>query len=143
MAESVADAETGYGSWFGTGAGSPVVYTRLGQMTAVTPASKTRAVADVTHFESPDEYREFLATFKEGGEWQFELLYRPAVNDTLEDAFEAGTLLPCQFTTKYGIRIQFYAIITELGRTFPLDEKVTRMVTFKVSGPEVRLAAVS
>lgn len=139
---SAAVAEIGFLGWFGIGAGSPLVYTRIGQITAVTPAEKTMAVADVTHFESPNGYREFITTLKEGGEWQAELLYVPAVSDTLEDAFDSGALLPCQFTTKTGIRIQFTGLITNLGRQIPLDGAIKRMVTFKVSGGETRLAAL-
>lgn len=138
----VANAAIGYGLNFGMGVGSPLTYQSVGQIFDLTAAEKTRGTADVTHYQSPDAYREFIPTLKEGGEWSMQLHYVPAVNEPLEDAFDSGEVTPFQVTTRSGIRIQFSGIITTLGRAFPIDDKMSRTFAVKVSGKEVRLAAM-
>lgn len=138
----MSNAMIGYGADIGIGAGSPVVYTSLGEVFEITPPEKTRGTVDVTHYQSPDSFREFLPTLKEGGDWGFGLHYIPAVSDALETAFDAGGVVPFEVTAPNGIRIHFEGIITSLGSAMPLDDKLTRSVTIKVSGGETRLAAV-
>ena len=58
----MADGKLGYGTKFQTGNGSsPESFTDTAFVTSITPPGLSRDSIDVSHMQSPDEWREFIA----------------------------------------------------------------------------------
>ncbi len=72
-----ADGELGYGTKFQTGNGSsPETFTDLAFVTSITAPNLSRDSIDVSHMQSPDEWREFIAGMKDAGEVSLELNFK-------------------------------------------------------------------
>lgn len=82
------EAALGYGAKFGIkGSGSTYVY--VAEVTNITPPGMTRDTVDVTHLESPDKFKEYIAGLADTGEASITINYKPAVSDALMTAFLA------------------------------------------------------
>jgi predicted secreted protein len=124
---------------------SPASFTTIGEITSITMPSISRDAIDATHSESPNQWREFIAGLKDGGEVSAELNMVPGSAGT--------TLLMAQLTRSEptACRIifpandyqwSFDAIMTGFESEAPVDDKMTATVTFKITGQPV-LAAVA
>lgn len=134
------EGRIGYNTTFHTGAGSsPEVWTPWGQVTNVTPPGMQRDSIDASHSQSPDQWREFIAGMKDGGEVSLELTFAPA-NDTTEDIFEEFALdgpsatKPRKITFPDGSIWEFSAFVTGFEPEAPFDDKMVATVTLKVTG---------
>ena len=118
---------------------SPQVLTVIGEITSVTPPNRSRDTVDATHSQSPEKWREFIAGLKDGGEASAELNFVPgSVGDLLLNAqFDSDDPSVCEIGFPDGSTFSFNGFLTgdEIG--VPIDDKMTKTVTFKVTGKPV------
>lgn len=121
----------------GDGAGTEV-FTTIPEVKSISGPEITRDTIDVTHMNSPNNFREFVTTLKDGGEVSFEMNY--IGNDTTQNGIrvdlKAGTLRNFKMVMNNvaSTTFDFAAVVTEFGLSTELEEIVTASVTLKISG---------
>lgn len=123
-----------------TGAGS---YATIANVEDLSGPSRERNMIDVSAHDSPNNYREYVKGMKDGGEVTATINYRPGEvsHHALDDDFEEDALRSYQIVATGSdgsiATWTFDAGISSLGDSFPLDDKMSRDVTFKISGKPV------
>jgi predicted secreted protein len=126
-----------------TGSGS---YVAIANVSDLSGPSRTREAIEVTAHDSPNQYREFVKGLKDGGEVTATINYDPASAQiaALDADFEEDDLRNYQIVMLPGEADEhtwtFSAMITDLGDSFPIDDKMERDVTFKISGKPTLVA---
>lgn len=98
--------------------------------------SAARETYDVTHHRSPRRRREFIGGLVDEGELTLDVNYVPERHDflvldfDLRNARHYRMLLPDDEETIF----TFAAILTGVDRAFPVDDKATSPLTFKLTG---------
>lgn len=119
------------------GAGTFVVIANVSDLSG---PSRSREAIEVTAHDSPDQYREFVKGLKDGGEVSITLNYDPALNthSALDGDFEENSLRSYQIIVLPGEddehTWEFTGLITTLSDSFPIDDRMEREVTVKISG---------
>ncbi|MFJ4617426.1 phage tail tube protein [Streptomyces sp. NPDC088812] len=107
---------------------------------------RSREAIEVTAHDSPNKYREFVKGLKDGGEVSATINYRPGetTHQALDGDFEEDDLRDYQLVILPGDADEhtwdFSALITDISDAFPIDDKMEREVTFKISGKPVLTA---
>ena len=108
---------------------------------SITGPTQTLGQIDVTHLGTSGGYREFLASFRDGGECTFEMFYDPSeathkeAVGGLKHQFNLGTAIVWTLTLSNAAVITFTGIITGFeGPVISDNEAVTISVTIKISG---------
>lgn len=120
-----------------TGSGS---YSTIANVSDLSGPSRQRDAIEVTAHDSPDQYREFVKGLKDGGEVTATVNYDPgqSTHGDLDSDFEEKDLRSYQIVILPGDANEhtwtFDALITDLGDSFPVDDRMERDVTFKISG---------
>lgn len=120
-----------------TGAG---VFAVVANVSDISGPSRSREAIEVTAHDSPNQYREFVKGLKDGGEVTLTLNYNPANNthSALDADFEEDALRAYRVIVLPGEADQhtwaFSGLITAIGDEFPIDDRMEREVTFKISG---------
>lgn len=102
--------------------------------------NRTRETVDTTHMDSPNGYREFQVSLKNGGTCTIECHYVAGdpVHAQFSDDFESG------FLRKYRITLtaeagseqeNFNAYVTGVSKPYKLDDVYRINVTLNISGP--------
>lgn len=126
-----------------TGSG---VFVTIASVEDLSGPSRTRNMIDVSAHDSPNKYREFAKGMKDGGDVTVTINYRPGEtsHQALDDDFEEDDLRDYQIVILPGDSDEhtweFSAGISDIGDEFPLDDKMAREVTFKISGKPVLTA---
>lgn len=116
------------------------VYVAIANVSDLSGPSRQRDAIEVTAHDSPDQYREFVKGLKDGGEVTATINYDPgqATHGQLDSDFEEHDLRNYQIVVLPGDVNEhtwtFSALITDLGDSFPVDDRMEREVTFKISG---------
>jgi predicted secreted protein len=120
-----------------TGSGSFVAIANVGDIDG---PGRSREAIEVTAHDSPDQYREFVKGLKDGGEVSATINFDPgdSSHQALDADFEEKDLRAYQIVALPGdpdqLTVQFDALITDLSDSFPVEDKMEREVTFKISG---------
>lgn len=120
-----------------TGSGS---FVTIASVEDLSGPSRSRNMIDVSAHDSPDKYREFVKGMKDGGEVSVTINYRPgeSTHQALDTDFEEDDLRDYQLVILDGDPDEhtwdFTAGISDISDEFPLDDKMAREVTFKISG---------
>lgn len=132
-------ATSGYGAKFYLGdGGGPEVFTKISELAAVVPPDKQQETAEATHMESPQRFKEYILTMKDSGEVQLTFNWLPT--DSTQALIDAAY----DNSRRCNMRIVFYGdtqriegqgIITNISRTIPMGDRLTRVVTIKATGP--------
>lgn len=136
----MADAFIGYGSKFEVGDGdSPEVFTELSEVTDITLPSETVETVDVTHMQSPDRRREYIAGLSDTGEATISMAFIPGSDGDVLLRSMAGTgdVVSCRVTFPNQATWTFQGFLTGYTPTLPLADKATADVSFKVTGSVV------
>ena len=135
----MSDAMIGYGSTFGIDPAGGTSFTLLGEVTNITPPSDSIDVVDVTHMQSPNRTREFLAGLRDPGTASFELNFVPgsASDDLIQQVRDAGTVVSCRITFPNAATWTFDGLLTGYEPAVPNEDKLTATVSFKVTGSYV------
>ena len=121
----------------------PDTYEVIASVSDISGPSRSREAIEVTAHDSPNKYREFVPGLKDGGEVEITLNYDPAsaTHASLDTDFESDDLVNYQIIILPGTADEhtweFAAIVTALGDAYPIDNKMERTATFKVSGKPV------
>lgn len=116
------------------------VYVTVANVSDLSGPSRQRDAIEVTAHDSPDQYREFVKGLKDGGEVTATINYNPAnsTHQALDADFEEDSLRSYRIVILPGEDEEhtwtFSALITDLGDSFPVDDRMERDVTFKISG---------
>jgi len=130
----MSDAIAGVGTLFRRWSGS--AWVNIAEVNSITGPNKTRETIDVTSLDSVGGYREFIASFRDGGTVQLTMNFTRATYDLMNDDFEDDTaqsyeiVLPDAENTT----LEFNGLVTEVPLTISTDDKVTADVTIKVTG---------
>ncbi len=137
----VTAAKTGYGSLFGIEGGTPGTYVDVGEVTSITPPSRTRETVDATQLNSPDGTEEVIAGLLRTGEARIAMNLVPSATHVLADDFD-NTTGNYQITFPNGVRMQFTGIPIglEYGDLTP-EGRMTVSFSIKAQGAPALLAA--
>lgn len=108
----------------------------IAEINSITGPGMTRATIDVTSLDSTGGYREFITGFRDGGTVVLNMNYKKSNYDVMMSDFESNS------TVSYSIvlndtgasQLDFEGLVTELPLTIPLDDKITMVVTIKITG---------
>ncbi|MBH0241913.1 phage tail tube protein [Streptomyces sp. CFMR 7] len=115
-------------------------YSPIANVSDISGPSRSRESIDVTAHDSPNKYREFIPGLKDGGEVEITINFSPGntSHTALDTDFESDELHDYQIVllpeTADEHTWDFSAFITALGETYPVDDKMERTATFKISG---------
>lgn len=133
----MSDAISGVGTVFKRSdmASSPT-FSAIAEINSIQGPNKSRATIDVTSLDSVGGYREFIASFRDGGEVQLEMNFTRDGYIDMNADFEVETLVDYQIVLpdSGNTTLDFSGLVTNLGMGIPLDDKITAPVTIKVSG---------
>jgi predicted secreted protein len=137
----VSNALLGYGSVFEIVSDtSPDLFVQMAEVKSITPPSINVDQVEVTHMQSPGQFREFISGLMDGGEASFEMNFIPGA--TSDDRLFELLNLPTGVSRRRAMRISypngvtwsFNAEVTGYEPTVPFDDAMTATVTVKVSG---------
>lgn len=134
------NARIGYGTLFKTGNGaSPEVFTTFAEVKKIAPPKMKRDSVDVSHEQSPEQWREFIAGMKDGGDVSFDFNFAPGESDAAAlmaelDLAGSDALKNRQVVFPDGSKFEFAAFLTDFAPDSPLDKEMTGSATFKISG---------
>lgn len=119
---------------------SPPVYTEISEVKNIGGPNESADEIDVTHLRSPGGYREFLQSFKDGGELPLELNFLPIDNTQdavqgLRSEFASGEVKPYQITYPDGSTCTFDAWVKSIGNSAQVGEALMLNVTLRIVGP--------
>lgn len=131
-------AKTGFGTTLQYLSTDPSTYSTIGELKSFTPPSSTRETVDATHMASPDGYREFIGTLRDGGEATATFNFTAAGYAILNTIFDQDALETFKATLPGGDNFVYQAIITEKPiDNIEIDGIVMMSATFKISGKPV------
>lgn len=122
-------------------------YVTIANVSDLSGPSRQRDAIEVTAHDSANQYREFVKGLKDGGEVSATINYDPsnATHTNLDADFEEDELRSYRIVILPGEANvhtwTFSALITDLGDSFPIDDRMEREVTFKISGRPTLVAA--
>ncbi len=120
---------------------SPAVFTKLGEVTSVTPPSSTVDDIDVTHLESPGRTREYIPGLKDFSEIPIELnwVVGGTTDDFILDWEASGERRNVRITYPNNATDTFLAYARGYsGSAVTVDGKLAATLTLKVAGEHTR-----
>lgn len=133
----MSDAVAGVGAKFKRGDGaSAEVFTAIAEIRSIGGPEMSRETIDVTNLDSTGGYREFIASFRDGGEVTLEMNFtRAGYEDMLTDFQSDGSVNYQVVVPDTGeTTLDFAAYVTRLGLSIPTEDAVTAPVTLKITG---------
>lgn len=132
------DAAIGYGTTYeiwDASLGVPA-FVKIGEVFEVTPGSESADRVEVTHMESPNRRREYIAGLIDSGEATFQINWVPnnATDLFLRALFDGGIVAPHKVTFPNGVTVTYDGTIIGYEKAVPLDDRMTATVTVGVSG---------
>ncbi len=111
-------------------------FTAVAEINSIDGPNKSRDTIDVTSLDSAAGYREFIASFRDGGEVTLEMNFTRDGYEEMNADFETDTLVDYQvlIPDTGETTFDFSGLVTSLGMGIPLDDKITASITIKVSG---------
>jgi predicted secreted protein len=145
MAES--NARLGYGTLLKRRIStSPDTYQLVAERVSLGGPSMSRDVPDVTHMDSPNGWREFLAGLKDGGEISVEGNFVPTdashnVSTGLLSEFYSDVrghwIIEFPLTGSPAVFWEFDGILSGFNVDMPVDDKLAFTATIKISGEPI------
>jgi len=119
-------------------------FTKIGQVKDISGPNMSRDTIDVTNHDSPNGYKEFLASLRDGGEITFAVEYDPG--DPTHDQ-DTGLLYLFGKNTRTNFELifpvasdtdfwgyTFTGLVTGFAPSAPVDGSLTADITIKVAG---------
>lgn len=129
-----------FGTQFKRDSDGAGTFATIANVSDLSGPEREREAIEVTAHDSADQYREFVKGLKDGGEVSLTLNYDPgqSTHGDLDADFEEKDLRDYQLVILPGDddehTWEFSALITSLGDAFPVDDRMEREATFKISG---------
>jgi hypothetical protein len=136
----MSDAILGYGIVYEiASADSPGTWDELGEVTDIELPSDETEEVDVTHYQSLDRTREFLAGLINPGEASFTINWIPgnATDLILRALRVSGDTRQHRITFSSGVSVTFPAFIKGYAPSAPIDDRLSAQFTIKKAGAEV------
>jgi predicted secreted protein len=133
----MSDAIAGVGAQFKRGDGdSNETFTAIAEINSISGPDKSRGSIDVTNLDSTGGYREFIMSFRDGGQVSLNMNFSRDGYDSMNDDFETDTSVNYQVVMPDtgATTFEFAGYVMDLGMAIPFDDKVTATVTVKVTG---------
>lgn len=139
----MADADIGFQTKFLRGGTAlPTVYASVGQVVDIKLPELSRDTTEVTHYESPGKFKEFLGTLFDAGEAGFTIQFSsPTAMATLLTDFTDRGSVPYRIEWPDAEMWDFVAIMTSVAATAPIADKLTAEITVKLTGKPAFLTA--
>jgi predicted secreted protein len=140
MAEHATIARIGYLSQFqrGNGDGPPETFTNVSEVVSFEPPDAQADDIEVTHFESPGGYKEYIRGMLDAGEASFSINWDPtgrATHAQIRTDKNSGLAHNYRFVLPGSIEtITFPAYVKGLKRNVEPNGAITADVTLKVTG---------
>lgn len=113
-------------------------FVAIAEIINITPPAMTRDSVETTKHNTTDRYRTFIPGLRDGGTVEVQVQYDPAaaghadlLADLNDDVLHNYKVT---FPTDIGEEWTFSGFITDMSEESPIDDRITRSVTFKVSG---------
>lgn len=141
----MSDASIGYGSYFHISQDNGSNWIEIAEVFDITPPSDTVDQVDVTHMQSPNRRREFIAGLSDPGSASFEMNFVPgsASDLKIQEIRGTGEQVLCRITFPNSVTWQFTGQVESYEPAVPTEDKMTASVSFKVSGSTVAAAAAA
>lgn len=115
-------------------------FTRLAEVKSVSGPNQTADTIEVTNLDSTSGYREFIASFKDGGEVALDMNFTVATYTITQGDFNAGIALNYKIiipdATGTPIKqLSFAGIQTGQSWNASTDDAISADITIKVTGP--------
>lgn len=117
------------------------VFTDVAEIKNISGPQHGQELIDVTHMQSPNFYKEFIASFLDGGEVSADLNFtnvasQTAVLDDLEDRRVSNYQII--FTTDAGdVTCDFTCLVTRFEPSFNMNAAISASLTLKITGKPV------
>jgi len=112
--------------------------TLIGGLTEINGIEKTADTIDITTLDSTGGYREFISSFKDGGEVSISGFFVPGNvgQAALETAFESGDsdTFTIVFPAVMGATWTFTGVVTKVMTSATIEDPISFEATIKVSG---------
>lgn len=137
------NASIGYGSYFHISQDGGNAWIEIAEVFDITPPSDTVDQIDVTHMQSPNRRREFIAGLSDPGSASFEMNFVPgsASDLKIQEIRASGEQVLCRITFPNSVTWTFTGQVESYEPAIPTEDKMTATVSFKVSGSTVAEAA--
>ncbi len=124
------------------GAAGTEVFTTIAEVQGISGPSISQSPIEVTHMESPDAYKEYIAGLLDAGEISFPVNFtNVAAQTSVITDCEARSRRNFQliFTASTGtVTFSFAAFITSIDFDFPMEDKISANISLKVTGKMTR-----
>jgi hypothetical protein len=110
----------------------------IGEIIEINPGEETADRVDVTHMQSPNRQREFIAGFIDPGEASFTINWVPGGStDTFLRALrDSGEERSHKIEFPNGASVTYKGRILAIAKTVPIDDRMTATITVARSGGE-------
>lgn len=107
----------------------------IGQITGITN-NKTRETIDVTTLNSTGGYKEFIGSFRDGGEFQLKMLFQRDTYELMNDDFEDEDLQNYELVLPdvENSTFEFRGLVTNVGMDVSVGGAIASDCNIKVSG---------
>jgi predicted secreted protein len=108
----------------------------ISEINSITGPDMERETIDVTSLDSTGGYREFIASFRDGGTVELEMNFTRSGYELMKNDFESDTLQNYEIVIPDddNTTLEFEGLVTALPLEITTDEKITTTVTIKISG---------
>lgn len=115
---------------------SPPAYEAIAEPKDITLPNAEIELIDVTHMQSPNRAREYIAGLTDFGDASFEMNYVPGSTSDLrlQALLNSGETKNVRITFASGSIMTFAAFVSGYERNAPVGDAMTATVTLKVSG---------
>jgi hypothetical protein len=113
-------------------------YTTIAEVKKTTASGSKSDFDDITNFDSPSNFREYLPTLLDGGEYSFDCLWYPgsSIQTQLRTDWTNQSLLYWKFLLSNGTNgVSFQGYVSNTDFDAPVDKSVTKNFKIKVTGP--------
>lgn len=112
----------------------------IGQIQTIGGPNETKTEIDITNFDSPGNYREYIGGLRDSGELTMTLVLNPSSSTDIKlrdnFALDSGETKVCTLTLgDSGKQLDFSGSIFGLSQNMDLDSAMTQDVTVRISGP--------
>lgn len=143
-------AKTGFGSKFSLAAVEAdidLVGKEWAEVIGLKPPSSSWDTAEVTHFGSPDQFREWIKTLRDGGEAdiQVNMVKGSATDLAMQEADASPEAFFYKFwipnDTAQGWLVKGWALVTSYDPEVPLEDRMVATARLKFTGTRTEAAA--
>lgn len=125
---------SGKGTLFRYWSGS--AWVNLSEIKSIEGPGMTRETIDVTSLDSTGGYREFIASFRDGGTVSLSMIFRRDTYDIVHDHFESDTVQTYEIVLPdaENTTLEFDGLVQECPLSIVVDDAIMADVVIKVSG---------